>query len=57
MVNNENNTENKLCQEAKFGFKDTIAMIIAVFQVFLPIFAVALVIFTIVILFIGKVWL
>lgn len=57
MENNENNNENQLYRTSKFGFKDIVAMIIAIFQVFVPIFIAALVILTVVILFITKVWL
>jgi hypothetical protein len=57
MENNENNNENQLYRTSKFEFKDIVAMIIAIFQVFVPIFIVALVILTAVVLFITKVWL
>lgn len=51
------NNEKQLYKTSKFEFKDIAAMIIAIFQVFVPIFIVALVILTAVVLFITKVWL
>lgn len=57
MENNENNNEKQLYRTSKFEFKDIAAMIIAIFQVFVPIFIVALFILTAVVLFVTKVWL
>ncbi|NMM62888.1 hypothetical protein HBE96_09275 [Clostridium sp. P21] len=57
MKNNKNSDENQLYQKPKLEFKDIAAITIAMFEVLVPIFAIAFTIFGFIILFITKVWL